>query len=194
MQLSTLWKKDDRMQRRDPLRVGLLMTVLAITTAGPALAQQTSPPDGTRRFELGADIGISGNTIDGTAPTVGITGDIKMAPQESIGPLILIGATDNLFQIGVSAQARLTLDIPDVPELKPQFQAGIGFIHADLDNGKSSDSDTSWWMPLGMGVEYRPMKNLYFNTTLLFNFTHLNISNESDHFFITWFVGLRFPF
>jgi len=179
-----------RMQER--LWVGLLTLVLALTAVGVVSAQQTSPPEKMRKFELGADIGFAGGTIDGTAFAVGINGDYPVAPHVSIGPLLQIGVTDNLTQIGVTAQAKYTLDLPDVPELKPQLQAGMGFIYADLDFGPSSSSDTSWLMPIGLDLEYRAMKNLYFNTTLLFNFTDLSIRNESDEFFITWFVGLRF--
>ncbi len=175
-----------RIQKR--LWVGLLMVVLTLTAVGSVFAQQTSPPERTRKFELGTDIGFAGGTIDGTAFAVGINGDFPVAPHFSIGPLMQIGVTDDLFQLGLSAQAKLTLDIPDVPELKPQLQAGLGFIHADLPSGE----DTSWLIPIGMGLEYRAAKNLYFATTLLFNITDLNIGGRSDDFHVTWFVGLRF--
>jgi len=184
------------MRKRECLWVGLLTLVLALTATGSVFAQQTPTPERARNFQLGVDIGFAGGTIDGTAFAVGISGDYTIAPHVSIGPLLQIGVTDNLSQIGVSAQAKYSLDIPDVPELKPQFQAGIGFIHADLDVGPTSSGDTSWLIPFGLGVEYRAVKNLYFDTTLLFNFTDLNVSvpggNKSDNFYVTWFVGLRF--
>jgi hypothetical protein len=180
------------MRLRKRLRLGLLTVVLALTAAGPVFAQQTSPPDRTRRFELGADIGLMAGTVDGTAFAIGISGDFPVAPHFTVGPLIQLGVTNDLFQIGVSAQAKLTLDIPDVPELKPQFQAGIGFVHADLDIGPNTAEDTSWLIPIGMGLEYRAMKNLYLSTTLLFNWTHLNVGGRSDDLDVAWFVGLRF--
>ena len=179
------------MRIRERLWVGLLAMILAVTASESAIAQQT-PPDRTRRFELGADIGLSGGTIDGTAFAVGISGDFPVAPHITIGPLLQIGVTGDLTQLGVTAQAKYTLDLPDVPELKPSLQAGIGFIYADLDFGSSSSSDTSWLIPIGMGLEYRVMKNLAFNTTLLFNFTDIDIRDQEDNFFITWFVGVRF--
>ena len=180
------------MRIRERLWVGLLAVVLALTAAESAMAQHTSSPDKTGRFELGADIGLMGGTIDGTAFAVGISGDFPVAPHITVGPLLQIGVTGNLTQLGVTGQVKYTLDIPDLPQLKPQFQAGIGFLYADLDFGPSSSSDTSWLIPIGMGLEYRAMKNLYFDTTLLFNFTDMNIRNQSDDFFITWFVGVRF--
>jgi hypothetical protein len=185
-------KEENRMRIRERLWVGLLTLVLAQTAVGSVFAQETSPPDRTRNFKLGTDIGFSGGTIDGTAFAVGINGDYEVAPHVSIGPLIQLGLTNHLFQIGVSAQAKLTLDIPDVPELKPQLQAGIGFIHADLDIAGGTPDDTSWLIPIGMGLEYRAARNLYFDTTLLFNITDLNILNQSDDLHVTWFVGLRF--
>jgi hypothetical protein len=180
------------MRKRERWWVGLLTVVLALTAVESALAQTTSPPDRTRRFELGTEIGFSGGTLDGTAFAVGIFGDFPILPNVSIGPLMQLGVTDDLFQIGITAQAKLTLDIPNVPELKPQFQAGIGFINADLDVGPFSDDDTSWLIPIGMGLEYRAMKNLYFGTNLLLNFTDLEVLNKSDDLHVTWLVGLRF--
>lgn len=180
------------MRIKERLRVGLLTAVLVLMAAGPVFAQETSPPDRTRRFELGTDIGFAGGTLDGTAFAVGIYGDFPIIPHVSIGPLMQLALTNDLFQIGVTAQAKVTLDIPDVPELKPQFQAGIGFIHADLDFANGSADDTSWLIPVGFGLEYRAMKNLYVGTTLLLNFTDLEIANKSDDLHVTWFVGLRF--
>jgi Outer membrane protein beta-barrel domain len=180
------------MRIRERLWIGFLTVVLALTAVGSAFAQQTSPPEMVRKFKLGTDIGFSGGTIDGTALAIGISGDYEVAPHVSVGPLMQFGVTDNLFQIGVSAQVKLTLDLPDVPQLKPQLQAGIGFIHADLDFGPFSADDTSWLIPIGMGLEYRAAKNLYFDSTLLFNVTDLNIANKSDDLHVTWFVGLRF--
>ena len=180
------------MQIRERLWVGLLTLVLALAAAGPVFAQETSPPDQTRKFELGTDIGIVGGTIDGMAFGVGISWDYEVLPHVSIGPLIQLGLTNHLFQIGVSAQAKLTLDLPDVPELKPQLQAGIGFIHADLDIAGGTPSDTSWLIPIGMGLEYRMARNLYFDSTLLFNVTNLNVGNKSSDLPVALFVGLRF--
>jgi hypothetical protein len=180
------------MRIRERLWVGLLTVILTLTTAGSVFAQQTSQPDRTRRFEVGADIGVVGGTIDGTGFAVGINGDYPIAPHISVGPLIQLGVTDHLFQIGVSGQVKLTLDLPDVPELKPQFQAGIGFVHADISVGPNSADDTSWLIPIGMGLEYRAMKNLYVATTLLFDWTHLNVAGRSDDLDVAWFVGLRF--
>jgi hypothetical protein len=180
------------MRMKERLRVGLLTAVLALMAAGPVFAQQTSLPDRTRRFELGTDIGFAGGTLDGTAFAVGIYGDFPIIPHVSIGPLMQLALTNDLFQIGVTAQAKVTLDIPDVPELKPQFQVGIGFVHADLDVGPNTADDTSWLIPVGFGLEYRAMKNLYVGTTLLLNFTNLDIAGRSDDLDVAWFVGLRF--
>ena len=180
------------MRIRERLWVGLLAIVLAVTAVESAVAQTKAPPDRTRRFELGTDIGFSGGTLDGTAFAVGISGDFPVAPNFTIGPLMQLGVTDDLFQIGITAQAKYTLDIPDVPELKPSVQAGIGFIHDDLDVGPFSDDDTSWLIPLGFGIEYRAMKNLYLATNLLFNFTDLEVLNRSDNLHVSWYVGLRF--
>src|SRR5436190_36445 len=73
------------MRTRQRLWVGLLTVVLALTTVESALAQQTRPPDRSRRFELGTEIGFAGGTVDGTAFAVGIFGDFPIIPYVSIG-------------------------------------------------------------------------------------------------------------
>src|SRR4051812_37284518 len=99
------------MRTRERLWVGLLTVVLTLTTVESAMAQRTTAQDRMRRFELGTEIGFSGGTLDGTAFAVGIFGDFPLVPYFTVGPLMQLGVTDDLFQIGVSAQAKLTLDI-----------------------------------------------------------------------------------
>ena len=169
--------------------IGILTVVLLLAVMGSAHAQQTSSQDLTRRFELGANLGFSGGTIDGTALAIAINGDYLATPHIAVGPLIQFGLTEDLFQIGVSLQAKFFLDLPDTPQLKPHLQIGVGFIHADFGN---TFDDTSWLIPIGMGVEFRVDKNLYLDSTLLLNLTDLNIPGASDDLHVTWFVGLRF--
>jgi hypothetical protein len=55
-----------------------------------------------------------------------------------------------LSQIGLSAQAKYWLEVPNTESrLKLTVQAGIGFVHADFLLG-----DTSWLIPLGIGMDY----------------------------------------
>jgi hypothetical protein len=82
-----------------------------------------------------------------------------------------------------------------VPELKPHVEGGIGFLYANLDRpGHGSRDDTSFLIPLGVGVEYRLSPRLSLDTTAFFNFTDINVKNTDRNFFFTWLLGLRVPF
>jgi hypothetical protein len=146
----------------------------------------------TGKFALGLGVGLAGDTPDGTAFATGASVDYYLTQGLSIGPLLQTGFTDDLFQFGLSAQVKYTFDLPRIRELKPHFEGGIGFLHADLNRSGGDESDTGYLIPIGMGVEYKLNDRLSLDTTLHFNFTDVNVRNED--FFLTWLVGVRFPF
>ncbi len=179
---------------------GLVLTggvplLFCLLLALPAGAQQERPVERrTGKFTAGLGLGLQGETADGTAFAVGVSGDYFLTHNISVGPLLQIGVTGDLTQIGLTVQAKYTLDLLDIPDLKPHFQGGIGFIHADLDRGRSRDEDdTSFLIPLGFGAEYRLTEKISLESTLLFNFTDLDDVRDDD-FFITWLIGARFHF
>jgi hypothetical protein len=57
---------------------------------------------------------------------------------------------------------------------------GIGLIHADLDRGtgpgRIDRNDTSWYIPLGVSVEYQAAHNLALSSTLIVNLYDINLS------------------
>lgn len=173
---------------------GALFAVLLLGTLAEA---QQVPPVVSRagHFVFGAGLGLQANTVDDTAFAVGLSGDYFLTNHFSLGPLMQIGVTGDLFQLGLSAQAKYTFDISQVPDLKPHLEAGVGFLYANLDRpGSGSRDDTSFLIPLGVGVEYRLSPRLSLDTTALFNFTDINVRNKERDFFFTWLVGLRVPF
>jgi opacity protein-like surface antigen len=104
-----------------------------------------------------------------------------------------MGFTGDLFQLGLTAQAKYTFDIGQIPALKPHIEAGIGFIYANKDGRLWRDEDdSSFLIPLGFGVEYRLTKSISLDTNFLFNFTDLDVRDEN--FFFTWLVGVRYRF
>jgi opacity protein-like surface antigen len=171
--------------------------LLAVLLFGAVAEAQQVPSAVTRagRFVFGAGVGLQGDTVDDTAFALGVSGDYFLNNNLSIGPLLQIGLTGDLFQLGLTAQAKYTFDLPDMPAIKPHIEAGIGFIYADLDrpSGRSGD-DTSFLIPLGVGLEYRLSSRISLDTTLFFNFTDLDVRGGNDNFFITWLVGVRIPF
>lgn len=166
---------------------------LVLLVAQAVEAQQV-PPAASRagKFVLGAGLGLQGDTPDGTAFALGFSGDYFLTNELSIGPLLQMGFTGDLFQLGLTAQVKYTFDLPQLPALKPHLEAGIGFIYADLDRPGGSVDDTNFLIPLGLGAEYKLTDRISLDTTLLFNFTDLDIRDES--FFITWLVGVKIPF
>ncbi len=158
-----------------------------------AEAQQNATDNKTGKFGFGAALGLQTDTPDSTAYALGLYGDYYLTRRFSIGPLLQMGYTADLFQVGLTAQAKHTFDVAGFPELKPHVQAGIGFIHAELDRrGWRREDDTSFLMPLGVGAEYKLTDSVSLDTSVLFNFTNLDVRDE--HFFFTWLIGLKFPF
>lgn len=172
--------------------VGLLFCLLL---ALPAVAQQVTPGENRAgKFTVGVGLGLQGETADGTAFALGLSGDYFLTHNISVGPLLQIGVTGDLAQFGFTVQAKYTLDIPDIPEFKPHVQGGIGFIHADLHRGFPDEHDTSFLIPIGLGAEYRLSQKISLESTLLFNFTDLDEirTDRNEKFFITWTIGARF--
>jgi opacity protein-like surface antigen len=180
------------MKKRRIICVAVILVVLFALTQF-AKAQEKFAEERTGSFVLGVGLGLHADTPDDTAFALGITGDYYLTHEFSIGPLLQMGFTEDLFQIGLAAQAKYTFDLREIPKLKPHVQAGIGFIYADLDReGRKDEDDFSFLIPLGIGAEYQLTKSIWLDTTVLFNITNLDVKDEN--FFFTWWIGLKFPF
>ncbi len=174
--------------------VPLLLLFLLIPLE--ALAQEQ--PVGqqmTGRWAVGAELGPQTGTADNDAAfAFGLNADYYLDQHFSVGPLLQFGFTGDLTQVGLSAQAKYTFDLPRVPELKPHLQGGLGFLHVDMDQPPAGpkDSDTGFLVPFGGGFDLELSKNLLLGTTLLLNFTDADIQGERvDNLFMSWFFGLR---
>jgi len=160
----------------------------------PLSAQAQRAESRAGKFSLGLDIGLLGATADGTAFALGLSGDYFVTHNFSLGPLIQFGFTDDLFKVGPTLQAKYTLDLPGTPNVKFNFQGGIGFIHADLDRGPFPDrDDTSFLIPIGVGIEFDVARNISIGSSLLFNFTDLDDVRD-ENFFVSWLTGIRIRF
>lgn len=115
----------------------------------------------------GAAIGFLGNTPDGTAFATNVHADYFLNRQLSVGPLAQFAVTGDLFQFGLSGQAKYWLDLPGIDKrLKVNLQGGLGFLHADLHT-----SDTSFLIPIGVGLDYALNQQVSLISTFLLNFT-----------------------
>ncbi len=109
-----------------------------------------------------------GNTPDGTAFALNLNAEGFITKNFSLGPLLQLGFTGDLSQIGLSGQAKYWVDLPNT-RLKLTVQGGIGFVHADF-----LRDDTSFLIPLGVGLDYAVSDRVSFTSTFLLNFTDLD--------------------
>jgi opacity protein-like surface antigen len=187
--------KEAAMRKRSVLFAECLL--LAALLASTAADAQQVPASVSRagRFVFGAGLGLQANTVDDTVFALGLSGDYFFTNQLSVGPLMQFGFTGDLFQFGLSAQAKYTFDLPQTPELKPHLEGGIGFLYANLDKpGGGNKDDTSFLIPLGVGLEYRLNPRLSLDTTAFFNFTDISVKDKDRNFFFTWLLGVKVPF
>lgn len=150
-------------------------------------ADAADPKAGAWTF--GAALGFIADTPDGTAFAVNGHVDRFIDRRFSVGPLLQLGATGDLAQIGLSGQAKYWIDIPGTEDrLKVVVQGGIGFIHAAF-----RDDDTSWLIPIGAGADYKLADGLNITGTFLLNFTDLDTGRGGDaHVMPGFSVGVRF--
>src|SRR4030042_1379830 len=164
------------MKKRRLICPGVIIVVFLALTQFADAQQVLSADQRAGRFIVGAGLGFQANTPDHTALAIGFSGDYYFTQGFSIGPLLQLGFTGDLFQFGLTAQAKYTFDLREIPALKPHIEAGIGFIYSDLDRGLWRDEDDlSFLIPLGIGAEYRLTNSISLDPTFLFTFTDLDV-------------------
>lgn len=133
-------------------------------------------------------VGFIGNTLDGTAFAFNLHFDRFLAEDLSVGPLVQLGFTGDLTQTGVSAQAKYWLGNATVNQrLRMPLQIGIGFVHSDFE-----ESDTSWLIPLGVGLDYRATDAVSLSASFWLNFTNLDTRTEDTNIMPALAFGVRF--
>ena len=169
-------------------RAIILVAALVLSTTGTAWSQSiTNPVPG--RWSAGGGIGFLGATPSGTAFALNGNADYFLHRYFSVGPLMQIAFTGSLTQFGLSGQGKYWFDIPETANrAKLVFQGGLGFIHADR-----LDSDTSWLIPLGVGIDYAVTEKMALTATFLLNFTDLDTGHGKDaHVMPGLTFGVRF--
>src|SRR3989449_2839442 len=176
------------MMQRDARRfLYPLVVVVAIGLLGLDNAQAADLKTGT--LSGGGAIGFLANTPDGTAFALNLNADYFLNRNVSIGPLFQLAATGDMSQFGFSGQGKFWIDLPGTENrAKLTLQAGLGFVHSDL-----VESDTSWLIPMGVGVDYMLTPKISFTTTFLLNFTDLHTGGGTDaHVMPGLTFGVRF--
>jgi hypothetical protein len=130
------------------------------------------------RWGFGSGLGFTSGTVDGTVFTLGFNLDYYLDRNFSIGPMMLISPTGDLFQIAMAGVGRYHLRFNNGVNLVPFV--GFGLIHADLDRGSGPGridrNDTSWYVPIGLSLEYQVVHNIALTSTLIVNLHDINLA------------------
>ena len=149
-----------------------LMGLVSVIPIGVLSAEE--PQVGA--WSAGAAIGFLGNTPDGTAFATNIHADYFTNKQFSVGPLAQLAITGDLFQIGFSGQGKYWFNLAGLDtRLRANLQGGVGFVHANY-----LTSDTSFLIPLGVGLDYVLTQQVSLTSTFLLNLTDLDTGSGND--------------
>jgi len=175
------------MRREARFFVYALVVVFAIGLQRPYTTNAADPKTGT--WSGGGAIGFLADTPDGTALALNLNLDYFLNRDVSVGPLFQLAATGDLSQVGFSGQGKFWIDLPGVEHrAKLTLQGGIGFLHADL-----VEPDTSWQIPVGIGLDYKLNPKISLTTTFLLNFTDIETGRRKDaHVMPGLTFGVRF--
>jgi hypothetical protein len=164
--------------------IGFHCTPSGLTLAAVVLAavMLTAPAQTVRadenRWGFGSGLGFTTGTVHDTVFTLGFNLDYYLDRNFSIGPMMLISPTGDLFQISMAGVARYHFRLNNGVNLVPFV--GFGLTHADLDRGagpgRIDRNDTSWYVPIGMSLEYQVVRNIALTSTLIVNLHDINLS------------------
>ena len=148
------------------------------------------------RWGFGSDLGLTTGTVNGTVFALGFNIDYYADRNFSFGPMMQISPTGNLFQIAFAGVGKYHLRLNNGFNLVPF--TGIGLIHADLDRGTGPSqvnrNDTSWYIPIGLSLEYQVIHNIALASTLMVNLHDINLQPslpEKDRTSISLMFGFR---
>lgn len=171
-----------------PMRLTGLMAIVAIlAVGGPGHAQD--------RWGFGTDVGLWTGTAADTRFAIGFNADYYLDRAFSVGPMVLLAPTGDLTEAAFAGVARYhfrTGAINIVPF------AGLGLVHASLSRGNGPGSvdtnDTSYFIPLGLTLEYQLARKLALATTLMVNLHDLSFDQPvgNDRTSVALMFGVRF--
>ena len=169
--------------------VTLAILLWALLSPMPARADEN-------RWGFGSDLGLTTGTVDGTVFALGFNVDYYADRNFSFGPMMQISPTGNLFQIAFAGVGKYHLRLNNGINLVPF--TGIGLIHADLNRGTGPSqinrNDTSWYIPIGLSLEYQVIHNIALSSTLMVNLHDINLQPslpEKDRTSISLMFGFR---
>lgn len=172
----------------------VVILVSAVAWNGLAYPRWAGADD--NRWGFGSDLGFTSGTVDSTVFTLGFNLDYYLDRNFSIGPMMQISPMGDLFQIAFAGAGRYHLRFTNGINLVPFL--GFGLIHADLDRGTGPSSinrnDTSWFVPIGLSLEYQVVHNIALTSTLQVNLYNIDLSpslSGNDRSSVTMLFGFR---
>jgi len=171
-------------------------SLLAILAVGIVVSAPRAQAD-ENRWGFGSDLGLTSGMVNGTVFTLAFSGDYYLDRNFSIGPMMQISPTGDLFQVSFAGVGRYHFRLNNGINLVPF--SGIGLLHVDLDRGtgpgRIDRNDTSWYIPIGVSLEYQAAHNLALSSTLIVNLHDINLSpslSENDQTSVALLFGFRF--
>jgi hypothetical protein len=170
-----------------------LLSILAVSASVGESHAQT----GEQRWGFGSDLGLTAGTVNDTVFTLGFNADYYIDRNFSVGPMMQISPMGDLFQIAFAGVGRYHFRLNNGINVVPF--SGIGLLHADLDRGtgpgRIDRNDTSWYIPLGVSLEYQASSNVALSSTLIVNLHDINLApslSEKDNTSVALLFGFRF--
>ncbi len=170
---------------------------LLATLAVGAFAVEAYAQGDEKRWGFGSDLGLTAGTVNGTVFTMGFNADYYIDRNFSVGPMMQLSPMGDLFQIAFAGVGRYHFRMNNGINLVPF--SGIGLLHADLDRGtgpgRIDRNDTSWYIPIGVSLEYQASSNIALSSTLIVNLHDINLSpslRENDTTSVALLFGFRF--
>ncbi len=171
-------------------------SLLAILVAGVVVFAPRAQAD-ENRWGFGSGLGLTAGTVNGTVLNLAFSGDYYLDRNFSVGPMMQISPMGDLFQISFAGVGRYYFRLNNGINLVPF--TGIGLIHADLDRRTGpvpiDRNDTSWYIPIGVSLEYQATHNVALTSTLIVNLHDIDLSpslRENDQTSVALLFGFRF--
>jgi len=161
-----------------PNRRRVLRVFATIVIVGSLLMVPNQGQADENRWGFGSGLGLTSGTVNGTVFTLGFNLDYYLDRNFSVGPMMLISPTGDLFQLALAGVGRYHIRLNNGINIVPF--TGFGLIHADLDRGtgpgRIDRNDTSWYVPIGLSLEYQVVRNIALSSTLMVNLHDINLS------------------
>ena len=137
------------------------------------------------RWGFGADLGLWGGTVDGNLrPALAGNVDYYLDRAFSVGPMVLLSPSGDLTEFALAGVGRYHYRT-QIGNIVPFI--GLGIIHASWED----QSSTSYYIPIGLSLEYQLTKKLAVSATGILNLHHL-FPDTPDNKSGTMLIGLRY--